>query len=119
MGGGRCSCYHTEVKPTPRFGLGWEFDKILKEDEEGTKPLYRTRNWNREKREKDKRLKKKKWYNKDGSLKYNTVLFVETTPGGELVKRLRKREADRNKNNDWRMEIVEKVGKNLKIFYKE
>ena len=66
--------------------------------------------WNREEREKDKRLKKKKWYNKDGSLKYNTVLFVETTPGGELGKRLRKSEADLNNNNDWRMKIVGKSG---------
>ena len=90
------------------------YKRILKEDLEGTKPLYRNRNWNREEREKEKTSKKKNWYKKDNcTIQYNTVLFVETTPGGELARQLRLRETELNKNNDWRIKIVEKSGRKL------
>ena len=80
---------------------------MQKEDKKGTKPVYRSRNWNREERDKAKYAKKKNWYNKDGTQSYNTVLFVETTPGGELAKKLRAREAEINKHNEWKIKIVE------------
>ena len=89
------------------------YKRILEENEEGSKPLYRNRNWNKVEREKEKAMKKKKWYKKDGGPRYNTVLFVETTPGGELAKKLKEREAELNKHNDWRIKIVEKCGRKM------
>ena len=85
----------------------------MKEDSEGSKPLYRSRNWNREERDKAKMTKKKNWYKNEKGQNFNTVLFVETTPRGELATLLRKREAEINRNNDWRIKIVGKSGKKL------
>ena len=37
------------------------FEKILEEDKNGTKPLFRDRNWNKEKRLQQKENKKNNW----------------------------------------------------------
>ena len=39
------------------------FEKIMKDDKEGIKPLFRDREWNKEERAKDKKNKKLNWYN--------------------------------------------------------
>ena len=54
------------------------YKKMLIEDKEGTKPLYRSRSWNREERNNLKRNKKKNWYKSKSSkgTEYNSVLFV-------------------------------------------
>ena len=92
------------------------YKKILIEDEEGSKPLYRSRNWKKLERQKSKLDKKNNWFrnkNSDGQ-NYNSVLFVEATPGGELAKQLRKREAELNNKNEWRIKIVETGGVKIK-----
>ena len=63
-------------------------------------------------------MKKKNLYNssKNEGQKYDTVLFVETTPGGQLAKMLKQKEAVLNKENDWRIKIVEKSGIKLDFF---
>ena len=70
--------------------------------------MYRDRKWNRKQKQKEKSLKKKNWYKRGGVRNFRTALFVESTPGSELIKRLTKREAELNKNKDWRNKIVGK-----------
>ena len=74
------------------------FEKMKLEDENGTKPLFRARNWDAENRAKRKLYQKTNWYNKDDQkyiddrIMYKTVLFVPTTKDGVRMKILKKRE---------------------------
>ena len=56
------------------------FEKMLEEDRNGKKPLFRNKEWMREEREASKDDKKRNWY-KDDKNSYKTVLFVPPTPG--------------------------------------
>ena len=91
------------------------FDKMLADDKAGTKPMYRSRGWNREERQKAKLNKKHDWWNsKKSKTQYKSVLFVAPTPGGVLANELRKREADLNRHSHERIKIVEKGGLKIK-----
>ena len=91
------------------------YQKMLEEDKNGTKPLYRSRNWNEEERQASKTKKKFNWWNTEKSkIQYKTVLFVTPTPGGVLAKALRKREEELNRNNPERIKIEEKGGLKIK-----
>ena len=93
------------------------YQKMLEEDKNGTKPLYRSRNWNEEERQASKTKKKFNWWNTEKSkIQYKTVLFVTPTPGGVLAKALRKREEELNRNNPERIKIEEKGGLKIKDF---
>ena len=54
------------------------FEKMLEEDRNGTKPLYRNREWNRENRMKDKENKRNNWYKqgKESEINFTSILFV-------------------------------------------
>ena len=57
--------------------------KIIDEDKSGAKPIYRSRDWNRQERESKKSLKKMDWWNSEkAKVRYKSVLFVSPTPGG-------------------------------------
>ena len=43
------------------------------------------------------------------STSYKSAVFVPTTPHGELMKQLKQREEDLNKNSNERIKFVEKV----------
>ena len=91
------------------------FDKMLDDDKNGKKPMYRSKSWNQEERLKAKLNKKLDWWNSNKSkTQYKSVLFVTPTPGGVLANELRKREADLNKNSKERIKIVEKGGLKVK-----
>ena len=84
------------------------FDKILLEDKSGTKPLFRSRDWNKEERNKKKNDRKNNWYNTGSNeIEYQTVLMVPVTKGGVLVKDLQRREEEINRNSDERIKMVE------------
>ena len=71
----------------------------------------RNKSWNKENRIKDKESKKNHWYkNKNSETNYKTILFVPPTPGSILLKELRQREEELNKNEEERIKIVEKGG---------
>ena len=91
------------------------FNKMLEDDKKGIKPLYRSRNWNKEEREIQKKSRRLNWYTNDGKSKiqYKSVLFVPPTPGGILTKQLRQREEELNKYNSERIKFVEKGGQSL------
>ena len=87
------------------------FDKMLEDNKNNVKPLFRKRSWNKEEREAMKVNKKVNWYkNAAKGITYRSVLFVPPTPGGVLAKELRKREEELNKCNEERIKIVEKGG---------
>ena len=70
--------------------------------------MYRSREWEREGRNKKKQDTKGNWYktNKNPNEEYTSVLFVPVTKGGVLAKELRNREAEINKFNNERITIV-------------
>ena len=81
------------------------FEKMVSDDKAGVKPLYRSKTWNFEDRQRAKLNKKHNWWNKDSSkVQYKSVLFITPTPGGVLASQLRKREE----------ELKDKVEKGLK-----
>ena len=92
------------------------FEQMLKEDKEGTKPLFRNKEWNKEERSKAKNNQKLNWYKGCGKneIEYKTVLFVPVTKGGKLVKELKQREEEVNKFSKERIKIVEGGGIQMK-----
>ena len=68
------------------------FQKMIEDDRNGTKPLYRSRDWNIEERQLSKARKRLNWWNSaNAKIQYTSVLFVPPTPGGILAKELRKK----------------------------
>ena len=59
------------------------YQGIMEKVKEGQRPLYRPRNWKRDEREKERRSKIHSWYSKGD---YESVLFIPSTPNGELKK---------------------------------
>ena len=91
------------------------FEKMVEEDKSGKKPLHRNRSWNKENRTKDKENKKNNWYKIDknsekSEKQFTSILFVPPTPGSELLKDIKKRDEELNKNEKDRIKFVEKGG---------
>ena len=62
------------------------YQSMRKEDEDGTKPMYRRKNYQRVERKKKKVAKKHNWSSKGG---YIAPIMVPSTPNGELAGILR------------------------------
>jgi hypothetical protein len=62
------------------------FDKMVKDDEDGVRPMYRPKDWNVVARSKEKEKKKHNWSRKGG---YIAPIFIPPTPNSELAKSLR------------------------------
>ena len=63
-------------------------------EEEGVRPMYRPRDFQREEREAAKLLKRETWYQKKrGKSEYQqeSILFIAATPASELAGRIQKR----------------------------
>ena len=63
------------------------YDCMKKEDENGTRPLFRSKYWQFEERQKKKKKKKTNWSTRGGHI---APIFVPPTPNSELAKMLRK-----------------------------
>ena len=99
------------------------FDKMVKDDQAGTKPLYRDKHWNKEMRMEQKQGRKLNWYKSGGNsengsklVEYKSVLFVPVTKGGKLAKELRNREEELNRYRNERIKIIEDGGVQLRNF---
>ena len=80
------------------------FEKMEEDDKNGTKPMYRSAQWEKKERIERKNYKKLNWWkNAKSRIEYKSLLFVPPTPGGELLKELEKREMEINKNSDDRI----------------
>ena len=108
---GYATKYRTEILDSALMA----YEKIISDDKAGIKPIYRSRDYDREEREKKKSSRKLNWY-KTGTndIEYKSVLFVPVTKGGKLAKELKKREQEINKNSDERIKIVEGGGIQIK-----
>ena len=91
------------------------YEKILSDDKAGIKPLYRSRDYDKEGRAQRKNSANVNWY-KNGSsdIEYKSVLFVPVTRGGKLAKELKKREQEINQNSHERIKIIEGGGIQMK-----
>ena len=85
-------------------------NKLRAEDQDGTRPLYRPRNWNKEERRKDKKRKRHNWSTKGGHI---APIFVPPTPNGELAKKLREI-AEKEVDAGVKFKIVETGGSSIK-----
>ena len=83
------------------------FDKMLEREANEGVPINKPRTYEEDQRQKKKYSKKKSWFKKGG---YDVPLFVPHTPGGELAKRMRRKEAQNNQGRKIRFKIVEKGG---------
>ena len=83
------------------------YDEILRKVGRGERPLYRPFEWNREERDREKADKALSWYKQGG---YESVIFVQSTPGSELNRKFQV-EIDRR---GLRIRVVEKAGCSVK-----
>ena len=60
------------------------YAKQVAADAAGEKPLYRSRQWNRDEREKMKMEKEQNWFSNDG--KFEHIMMIPATPSGILKK---------------------------------
>ena len=63
------------------------YDKKWEDHRRGVRPIFRQKTWKKKERKKAKIEKKLKWATKDGHI---APIFVPTTPGGTLLKMMRK-----------------------------
>lgn len=84
-----------------------KFEKIVERDKTGECPMYRGKFWHRERREMQKIEKKNRWYEQGG---YETVMFVDVTPNGELAAECKKA----LKDSQLKIRVVERSGKSLR-----
>ena len=86
------------------------FDKKWQEHREGTRPIFRPKNWKKNERKKDKMMKKLNWANTAGHI---APIFVPTTPGGVLMKMMRK-VAEEEAKEGIKFKIMEVGGRTVK-----
>ena len=86
------------------------YDKMVKEDREGVRPLYRPKTWNVVTRRKQKEEKKNSWSTKGGHV---APIFIPPTPNSELAQAL-KSIADSEAEAGVHFKIVETGGISMK-----
>ena len=84
-----------------------KYDEIVKIQNEGQQPFYRSKSWQSKERKEQKKEKKKTWYTKDGS---EALFFVEATPDGSLAEQCRKT----FKNAGFKVKVIERSGCTVK-----
>ena len=92
---------------------GWK--NILEKAESGEKPLHRSREFEKEKRMKDKSEKKLNWYKGKNGDKFESVIMIPATPNGELKQTIE----EKAKSADLKVKIVEKAGMKLSAYLKK
>ena len=85
---------------------------MVKEQEEGRRPINRAYTWREQERREGKCRKKNTWF-KGGKGKFTSVMFCPHTPGGELAKRWRKVEERGAASRGWRFRMVELGGRKI------
>ena len=83
------------------------YDQMVRKDREGTEPLYRSKEWNRGERIKEKEQKKRTWFMKDGS---EAVFFVDATPNSTLAENCRQE----FRKAGLKVKVIERSGRSVK-----
>ena len=89
--------------------VGWK--KMVTAQEEGLRPINRSRSWNQGEREEKKWRKQATWYKQGG---YTTVIFCPYTPNSTLANRWREAEARGADTRGWRYRVVELGGRSVR-----
>ena len=92
-----------------KHGLGI-FRKKWEDHRNGIRPIFRPKTWKKKERKEAKENKKKNWATKDGHI---APIFVPTTPGGTLLKMMRK-VADEEAKQGIKFKIMEVGGRTMK-----
>ena len=93
------------------------YDKLKKESEEGKRPFYRSRNFERKERDDAKTRKKKNWFKSEENC-YSSVFFVPPTPNSILLRMLKKTEAENRIGDKSRIKFVETCGRKYSEYLK-
>ena len=83
------------------------FEKMVKTEQEGGRPINRPRSWKTDMRQKQKHLKKRNWFRNGG---HHVPLFVPHTPGSQLAKKIRAKEEENNQGRKIRFLVCEVGG---------
>ena len=83
------------------------YEEMVKKDTEGVQPLYRSKDWNRAERVKEKERKKRTWFKGNDS---EAVFFVDATPESELADKCRKE----FQRSGLKVKVVERSGRSVK-----
>ena len=88
------------------------WDKILLEDQFGLKPLYRSNDWMKEERRKEKEKKKGGWFRNMGGSKNDFPIFCPISPGGRLAERWKRvaEEVRQNSGGKLKPTVIEQTG---------
>ena len=86
------------------------YDHKWEEHKKGNRPIFRPKDWRKEERREIKRNKRINWANKDGHI---APIFVPTTPGGTLMKMMRKVAEDEGKEGI-KFKVMEVGGRTMK-----
>ena len=86
------------------------YNKILDDDKNGAKPLYRSKEWKSSTRRLDKQNKKKTWLRS-----FKSCVFVPPTPGSELQKIMQAKEIQMRPGGreNYSIKIIETAGQTL------
>ena len=88
------------------------YDQKWKAHNEGTRPIYRNKNYKKVERKKEKEKKKHEWAKRGGHI---APIFVPATPGSELLKAMRQVAEEEGKGKEGiRFNIIETGGRTLK-----
>ena len=108
----RMSGYNAKVRAEILQSILEGWDKMVKEQEEGRRPINRAYTWREQERREGKWRKKNTWF-KGGKGEFTSVMFCPHTPGGELAKRWREVEERGAASRGWRFRIVELGGRKI------
>jgi hypothetical protein len=86
------------------------YEKMVKVEEEGGRPVNRPRSWQKDRRQRDNHHKGQNWYRSGG---HHVPLFVPHTPGSELARRMRAKEEENNQGRATRFLICEMGGERV------
>ena len=87
------------------------YNKMVVADKQGTRPMFRPKEWRKSSRWLEKRKKKKGWL---GPF-WKSCIFVPPTPGSELKKRMQEKEEETRVGGreGWPIKIIETAGRTL------
>ena len=87
------------------------YNKIVNADKQGTRPMFRPKDWRKAARWLDKKKKKKSWLGKF----WKSCIFVPPTPGSELKQKMQKKEEETRVGGRelWPIKIIETAGRTL------
>ena len=84
-----------------------KYDECLRKHDADEQPFYRGKSWNFKERKEEKRVKRKTWYQNNGS---EATFFVDATPNEELAETCRKA----FKRGGLKVKVIEKTGRTIR-----